>query len=201
MALPKTYRATARLGWHSTTGDPDGEISHTGALPERLELPTGRIRQRVPMTSAVKVEGERLYRRAHRGEEVETPEREVEVYGAELLRREEDSAEFEIECSTGTYVRTLIETLGDAYCELLRRTAVGPFRVEDASGEPLAVEEALGFLPERTLDAAEAERVAHGGSVPAAGEAEGPLRLTHEGRVVAVARRRDAALRPEVVLA
>ena len=88
------------------------------------------------------------------------------MYRAKLLRREADSAEFEIQCSTGTYVRTLIETLGDAYCELLRRTAVGPFRVEDANGEPLAVEEALEFLPERTLDAAEAERVAHGGSVP-----------------------------------
>jgi tRNA pseudouridine55 synthase len=199
--LPKTYRATAKLGWRSTTGDPDGELSHTGAVPERLELPTGRIRQRVPMTSAVKVAGERLYRRAHRGERTETPEREVEVYGVTLLRREDDSAEFEIECSTGTYVRTLIETLGDAYCELLRRIAVGPFRVEDATGEPLAVEAALEFLPERALDAAEAERVAHGGWVPAAGEADGPLRLTHEGDVVAVARRRDAALRPEVVLA
>ena len=105
------------------------------------------------MTSAVKVEGERLYRRAHRGESVETPEREVEVYRAELLRRADDSAEFEIECSTGTYVRTLLETLGDAYCERLRRTAIGPFRVEAATGEPLSVEAALGFLPERILDA------------------------------------------------
>jgi tRNA pseudouridine55 synthase len=153
------------------------------------------------MTSAVRVEGERLYRRAHRGESIETPERDIEVYEATLLRHGEDSAEFEIQCSTGTYVRTLIETLGDAYCELLRRMAVGPFRVEDANGEPLAVEDALGFLPERALDAAEAERVAHGGSVPAAGEAEGALTLTHEGRLVAVARCRDAALRPEVVLA
>ncbi len=201
LPLPKTYRATARLGWRSTTGDPDGELSHTGAVPERLELPTGRVRQRVPMTSAVKVAGERLYRRAHRGESVETPEREVAVHRAELLRSEGDSAEFEIECSTGTYVRTLIETLGDAYCEHLRRTAVGPFRVEAAKGEPLAVEAALSFLPERILDPDEAKLVAHGGSVPAAGEVEGPLRLTHEARLLAVARRRGAALRPEVVLA
>ena len=201
LALPKTYRATARLGWRSTTGDPDGELSRTGAVPESLKLPTGRIRQRVPMTSAVKVGGERLYRRAHRGERTETPEREVEVYGATLLRRGDENVEFEIECSTGTYVRTLVETLGDAYCERLRRIAIGPFRVEDANGEPLTVEAALSFLPERALDPIEAERVAHGGFVPAAGEPEGPLRLTHEGRVVAVARRRDAALRPEVVLA
>ena len=50
LALPKTYRATAKLGWRSTTGDPHGELSHTGAVPKELELPTGRIRQRVPMT-------------------------------------------------------------------------------------------------------------------------------------------------------
>jgi tRNA pseudouridine55 synthase len=201
LPLPKTYRATARLGWRSTTGDPDGQLSYTGAFPEGLDLPTGRVRQRLPMTSAVKVEGERLYRRAHRGESVETPEREVEIYRAELLRREGDSAEFEIECSSGTYVRTLIETLGDAYCERLRRIAVGPFQVEAANGEPLAVEAALAFLPERVLDPAEAERVAHGGALPAADEAEGPLRLTHEGRLLAVGRRHEAALRPEVVLA
>jgi tRNA pseudouridine55 synthase len=200
LELPKTYRATARLGWRSTTGDPDGELTHTGAVPERLQLPTGRIRQRVPMTSAVRVEGERLYRRAHRGERVETPEREVEVHRAELMGREDERVEFEIECSAGTYVRTLIETLGDAYCERLRRTAVGPFRVEDANGEPLTVEAAMAFLPERVLDAAEAERVSHGGSVPAADQPEGPLRLMYEGRLLAVARRREATLRPEVVL-
>jgi tRNA pseudouridine55 synthase len=132
---------------------------------------------------------------------VETPEREVEVYRAELLEHADDSAEFEIECSTGTYVRTLIETLGDAYCEQLRRTAVGPFRVEAATGEPLAASAALSFMPERILEAPEAKRVAHGAALPATDEDEGPLRLTHEGRLLAVARRRGDALRPEVVLA
>ena len=201
LPLPKIYRATARLGWRSTTGDPDGELSQTGVMPERLELPTGLVRQRVPMTSAVKVGGERLYRRAHRGEKVPTPERQVEVYRSALLRHEDDTAEFEIECSSGTYVRALIETLGDAYCELLRRTAVGPFRIEGASGEPLPVEAALAFLPERALGADEADRIAHGRGVEAADEPEGPLRLTHEGRLLAVARRRGVTLRPEVVLA
>jgi tRNA pseudouridine55 synthase len=201
LPLPKTYRATARLGWRSTTGDPDGELTQTGAMPERLELPTGLVRQRVPMTSAVKLGGERLYRRAHRGETVPTPEREVEIYRAALLRHEGDTAEFEIECSSGTYVRALIETLGDAYCELLRRTAVGPFRVGAASDEPLSPEAALAFLPERILGADEADRIAHGRSVQAADEPEGPLRLTHERRLLAVARRDGATLRPEVVLA
>jgi tRNA pseudouridine55 synthase len=144
--LPKTYVARARLGWRSSTGDPDGELTETGRLPGSLALPTGTVRQRVPMTSAVRVGGERLYRKAHRGETVETPEREVEVYRAELLGSDAGSAEYEIECSVGTYVRTLIETLGDAYCEELRRTAIGPFRVEDA-GEELSVRQVADLVP------------------------------------------------------
>jgi tRNA pseudouridine55 synthase len=138
--LPKTYRATARLGWRSSTGDPDGELTQTGAVSGSLELPTGTVRQRVPMTSAVRVDGERLYKKAHRGEVVETPERDVEVHRAELLSSDRERAHYEIECSAGTYVRTLVETLEDAYCEELRRTAVGLFRVENAGDEIPAAE-------------------------------------------------------------
>ncbi len=138
VGLPKTYLATARLGWRSSTGDPDGELTETGVVPESLELPTGTVRQRVPMTSAVRVGGERLYKKAHRGETVETPERDVEVHRAELLAAGDGAARYEIECSAGTYVRTLIETLDDAYCAELRRTAIGPFRVEDAGEEVAA---------------------------------------------------------------
>lgn len=150
VGLPKTYVATARLGWRSSTGDPDGELIETGRMPESLELPTGRVRQRVPMTSAVRVGGERLYRKAHRGETVETPEREVEVYGAELLDSGAGTATYEIECSSGTYIRTLVETLGDAYCSKLRRTAIGPFRVEDA-GIELSLDRVAALVPEAVL--------------------------------------------------
>ena len=150
VGLPKTYVATARLGWRSSTGDPDGELIETGLVPESLELPTGRVRQRVPMTSAVRVGGERLYRKAHRGETVETPEREVEVYGAELLDSGAGTATYEIECSSGTYIRTLVETLGDAYCSELRRTAIGPFRVEDA-GIELSLDRVAALVPEAVL--------------------------------------------------
>jgi len=135
VGLPKIYLATARLGWRSSTGDPDGELTETGRVPGSLELPTGTVRQRVPMTSAVRVGGERLYKKAHRGEVVETPVRDVEVHRAELLSNDSERAHYEIECSAGTYVRTLIETLDDAYCEELRRTAIGPFRVQDAGQE------------------------------------------------------------------
>jgi tRNA pseudouridine55 synthase len=137
--LPKTYRAKARPGWRSSTGDPEGELVMTGRVPSSMELPTGTIRQRVPMTSAVRLGGERLYRKAHRGEVVETPERDVEIYRAELVGGpvvgDDYYLEYEIECSAGTYVRTLIETLEDAYCLELRRTAIGPFTVWQAGTE------------------------------------------------------------------
>jgi tRNA pseudouridine55 synthase len=137
--LPKTYRAKARPGWRSSTGDPEGELVMTGRVPSSMELPTGTIRQRVPMTSAVRLGGERLYRKAHRGEVVETPKRDVEIYRAELVAGvvagDDYYFEYEIECSAGTYIRTLIETLEDAYCIELRRTAIGPFRVEEAGAE------------------------------------------------------------------
>jgi tRNA pseudouridine55 synthase len=220
LELPKTYVATARLGWRSSTGDPDGELTEIGRIPERLELPTGEIEQRVPMTSAVRVDGERLYRKAHRGESAETPTRRVTIHRAELLESGGGRARFEVECSSGTYVRTLIETLGDAYCEALRRTAIGPLRVPDAGEEEISVEELMSFLPEMALDADQANLVSHG--VPLTGGAGGArgnlktvlgfpsatpgtapqrIRLTHEGRLIAVARPDGENLRPEVVLA
>jgi tRNA pseudouridine55 synthase len=202
LELPKTYVATARLGWRSTTGDPDGELTETGRVPERLELPSGEIEQRVPMTSAVKVEGERLYRKAHRGETVETPTRQVTVHRAELLESDAERATFEIECSSGTYIRTLVETLDDAYCESLRRTAIGHLRLPDDGPKEIPVEELMSFLSEVVLDADEAERVSHGVAIKGApGDAPERLRLTHDGRLIAIARVEAETFKPEVVLA
>jgi tRNA pseudouridine55 synthase len=199
--LPKTYLAVARLGWRSSSGDPDGELTETGTIPERLELPTGEIEQRVPMTSAVKVDGERLYRKAHRGETVETPTRQVTVYRAELIESDRERATYEIECSSGTYVRTLVETLRDAYCESLRRTRIGDLEVPAEGQEEIPVETLMSFLPELELDAAAAERVRHGMAVPGDGvPGERRVRLTHDGRVIAIARPDGENLRPEVVL-
>ncbi len=147
MELPKTYRVVARFGAVSTTGDPEGEITETGVVPpDPLSLPTGRIWQRPPAYSAIKVGGVRAYRLARRGEAVELPPRQVAVHRFEQIERAPDRAEFEIECSAGTYVRSLIAELGDAYCESLRRTAVGPFSVDEAPAF-LALAEALGRLP------------------------------------------------------
>jgi len=94
----------------------------------------------------VRVGGERLYKKAHRGEVVETPVRDVQVHRAELLSSDGERAHYEIECSAGTYVRTLVETLDDAYCSALRRTAIGPFRIEDA-GEEIGLEQVRELVP------------------------------------------------------
>lgn len=138
MDLPKNYRTVARLGATSTTGDRDGEITHTEKRPdEPLVLPTGEIIQVPPVFSAIKVGGERAYRRARRGEVVKMPPRQVSVERFDLTERDGDLCTFEIECSSGTYVRSLIADLGDAYCEELRRTSIGPFLVDDADPERL----------------------------------------------------------------
>jgi tRNA pseudouridine55 synthase len=160
-------------------------------------MPVGTFMQRPPAYSAVKVGGERLYKKARRGEAVEAPARPVTVHRAELLRHEGEIAEYEIECSAGTYVRSLVAELGDAYCAELRRTRIGSFSVDDAGAEvPLG--DALSFLPAVELDASAAERAGHGVAVPGktAGDA---VRLVHAGRLLAIARGDGEALKPYLV--
>jgi tRNA pseudouridine55 synthase len=201
MGLPKTYRAVARLGWTSDTGDREGRLEQTGRVPDELHLPTGALMQRPPAYSAVKVGGERAYRRARRGEAVEAQPRRVTVYRFELLWREGDRCGLEVECSAGTYVRSLVADLGDAYCDELERTRIGPFRLEEADPRRvLPLSEALAFMPERALGAEEARLVAHGRPLATAGE-EGAVRLTRDGGVVAVAEPSAGKLRPVVVFA
>jgi len=204
--LPKTYEATARLGWRSSTGDPEGVLTETGRIPARVALPSGRIVQRVPLTSAVRVGGERLYRSAHRGEEgPERPRREVEIYRAELLDQDPERglARFEIEASAGTYIRTLVEELDDAYCVALRRTAVGHLKLADAGDRLRPVEDLVSHLPERALSAAEARKVVHGIRLAAPDDTvgEGPISLTADGRLLAIATACEGELRTQVVLA
>jgi tRNA pseudouridine55 synthase len=206
MALPKSYEALARFGAVSSTGDREGELTETGRVPEgELTLPTGVVRQRPPAYSAVRVDGERAYRRARRGEEVELPEREVTVYTFDEIARDGPWRTFAIDCSAGTYVRSLVADLGDAYCEQLRRTAIGPFDVAGADPErvvPLA--DALAFMPEARLKGEDARRASHGVAVPDPTGADRPpdehVRLTDADGVIAIARPRSGHLKPVVGL-
>jgi tRNA pseudouridine55 synthase len=206
-ALPKTYQVVARLGARSSTGDPEGEIVETGNVPDALALPRGVVRQRPPAHSAVKVGGERAYRRARRGEQIETAEREVVVHEAAQLWREGTLVGLRFVCSSGTYVRALVEALGgDAYCLELRRLAVGPFEAAGAwpaqgPADVVGVAAAWArFGPVLTLDGARAAAVAHGRAVAGDG-VEGPVLLVDAaGEPLAVAAERDGMLRVEVGL-
>jgi tRNA pseudouridine55 synthase len=177
----------ALLGAVSSTGDPEGEIVETGVIPSgELELPVGVIHQRPPAYSAVKVAGRRAYALARAGEEVELAEREVEVYRFEQTFADGPRRGFVIECSSGTYVRTLISELRDAYCEQLRRTRIGDFDVADADPERvIALTEALAFIPEMRLEGEAARQASHGVAVP--GGAAGLVRLTDEQGLIALA--------------
>jgi tRNA pseudouridine55 synthase len=192
MDLPKEYAVRVQFGATSSTGDPDGVIEETGGtvgvaeVVGALDRFRGVITQRVPMTSAVKVAGERLYKKAHRGEEVETPTREVVIYDLTLVGFdvERQRADLIARVGKGTYVRRVAQDLGEAlgagaYASSLRRTRVGTLSVHDAippdAVEPsrlremdpscLPVSAALQHLPSVTLAGAEAARAANGGEV------------------------------------
>ena len=146
----------------------------------------GEIDQIPPMVSAVRMGGERLYEKARRGEEVERRPRRVTIYSLDLVDFEGgDGATFDVACSSGTYVRTLIADLGEAlgcgaHLERLRRTRAGGFTDADAvpldelkvdALRPLA--DAVGDLPRLEVGATDAERVSHGQPLDAANAPEG----------------------------
>lgn len=198
MGLDKAYEATARFGAISTTGDRDGTLTVTGAVPEGdLALPTGSMMQRPPAFSAVKVGGRRAYDLARAGEQVELAERPITVRSFTETWRRGNERGFRIECSSGTYIRSLVADLGDAYCEALRRTAIGPFEVAESSPEPIPLVEALRrFMPEIPVDEVDADHLTHGRMAPLrdGGTLQAPgteAMATLDGRLIAVVEATD----------
>jgi tRNA pseudouridine55 synthase len=147
MALPKVYTGTLRLGETTPSQDAESEVSERrdpgGVTDEALDQARaaleGEILQTPPMYSAVKVGGERLYAKARRGEEIVREARPVSIYSFALTERRGADVDFKVECSKGTYVRTLAADLGEAvgvgaHLVALRREAIGPFEVGEAWG-------------------------------------------------------------------
>jgi len=147
--LDKEYEATFTLGFNSTTGDPEGELTPVSdiqpskeAVEAALKQFTGEITQRPPIFSAIKINGRRAYDLARKGEVVEMPERQVTVFSFELIEYTYPEVKVRVHVSSGTYVRTLAEDIGrvlgtGAYCSELRRTKVADWDVADAT--PIAV--------------------------------------------------------------
>jgi len=207
----KAYDAELMLGVTTDTGDAEGQVLRrrpvpaldTAQIERALALLRGRITQVPPAYSAIKQGGEPLYLKARRGEAVEVPAREVEIHRLELTGWEGDRLALHVECSSGTYIRSLVVDLGEAlgcgaHLTALRRVWVTPFRhpqlhrladLADAAADParldallLPLEAGLGDLPVLTLDAGQAQRLRQGqrltlAEVPAPGlyVARGPL--------------------------
>ena len=204
--------------------DADGEISQLDApAPDertlRASLPdfTGNLFQTPPMASAIKVGGRRLYNLRRRGLTVEREPRPITIHSLSLTTfdREQQSATFEVSCSSGTYIRTLISDLAaaldtGAYLTALRRTRVGHLSIQNASSPEvlspttlfnhiIQMREAVAHLPGLAVDA-EGERLVRSGRVLRANRMIGSFRVECEGELLAVYRGDGEVARAEVVL-
>ncbi len=227
--LPKEYVATAFLGVATSTDDPEGEpttVSNAWREVTRSQLASalngflGTFDQRPPDHSAKKVRGEPAYARARRGEDPGLRPVPVTVHRIELLRVDLPRVRFRVECSTGTYVRSLARDLGrrlgtGAHLTRLERTAIGPVRLDDAIrpselDDPESVRralisplDALAHLPRVDVGPEDAVRLEQGRRVPipsgAAGDGEGDCAVAARGRLLAVARLEAGGLHPKKV--
>ncbi len=148
LKLDKVYEAEIVLGQTSTTGDPEGEITTAeGAqgptlskteAEDVLKRFVGEIRQRPPIFSAIKINGQRAYKLARDGKEVEIPERIVTIHGIELLEYDYPLLKIRAHVGSGTYIRSLAVDIGaalgtGAYCRALRRLTIDKWSVDDAT--------------------------------------------------------------------
>jgi tRNA pseudouridine55 synthase len=217
-ALPKTYEGALRLGIETTTLDADGDVVRETAVDvtqlqvgDAMGALVGDSLQRPPAYSAVKVGGRKLYEAAREGEPLEAEPRPIRVDAFDLLSFEASDAMFRVTCSGGTYVRVLAADVGaalscGAHLVALRRTAIGPYAVDDAvspddAGEPLPLDAAVGHLPRLDLDADEAVAASHGRPLGPAGLA-GPYGVFGpDGHLIGVYEDDGPRARPQVILA
>ena len=230
-ALTKKYEARARLGVCTDTHDAEGRtvsVQDAGVTPTQekieAELATfeGRGQQVPPQFSAKKVGGERMYRRARRGDTVQLPPVDMEIFEIRLTDYVPPEIGFTMTCSSGTYVRAIARDLGErlgvgAHLTVLRRTAVGAFSVDHAVPadvlregpcpdsthwvEPAA---AVGHLTTVRVEADAALRLRQGGAIPWSEEAEPgtgePIAVMDEGGLVGIAEIRNGRLAPKKIL-
>jgi tRNA pseudouridine55 synthase len=152
VGLNKRYVTEVDLSGRTTTGDPEGEVLEEREPPSpeelqgRLAALRGEVELRVPAASAVKVGGERAYRLHRRGEEVEMPIRRSTIHSLDIAFYDGRRVVLDLLVGSGTYVRSIADELG-GHCSTLRRTEVGPFRVEDADmARVIPPDEALSAL-------------------------------------------------------
>jgi tRNA pseudouridine55 synthase len=216
--LPKTYEGSMRLGIETTTLDADGDVVREAGVDvtetqvgDAMRALVGESLQRPPAYSAVKVGGRKLYEAAREGERLEAEPRPIRVDAFDLSSYEAPDVTFRVTCSGGTYVRVLASDVGaalscGAHLIALRRTAIGPYSVDDAvapdlAGEPLPLDAAVGHLPRLDLDADEAVAASHGRPLGPAGLI-GPYGVFGpDGLLIGVYEDDGPRARPQVILA
>ena len=225
--MPKRYRATMHLGEATDTDDLTGTVTDrsnswqdlTAADVQRaLARQLGTIRQQPPKYSAKKVDGERMHRRARRGEDVTAAPTEVTIHEIELIRFGARKAEFDVLCSSGTYIRAIARDVGEnlgcyAHLTALRRTAIGPFTLDaavplDALDDADVVDaswisplRALRHLARIDLDDAQAADIKLGRAPTIDALPAGPIVVAHGGELLAIGEAREGRLQPRKVMA
>ncbi|GAA1706593.1 tRNA pseudouridine(55) synthase TruB [Nonomuraea bangladeshensis] len=222
----KVYEATIRLGVTTNTDDAEGEVTATASaagvtaeeIRKGVEALTGAIMQVPPQVSAIKVNGQRAYKKARAGEEVELAARPVTVRAFDVLgvHAHDDVVDVHavVTCSSGTYIRSLARDLGAAlgvggHLTRLRRTRVGPYdlslaRTLDELAERCVIlpigEAVAAAFPRRDVTAEEARIIGHGGRLPAAGLGEGPIGVFGpDGTLLALVEEQGRTARPLAV--
>ena len=218
----KSYDGVIRLGSVTTTDDRTGEVTTTSDAWRSLDLEqiraastglTGEIEQKPPAFSAVKVGGVRAYKKARRGEAVVVEARRVTVFEFTLSGWNAPDVTFRATVSGGTYLRSLARDLGErlgcgGHLAELRRTVVGPFRLEEAvpaqaltAAHVMDPARLVSDLPQRTLDAGERDAIVHGRPLIARETETGTVALTAQGALVAIGEVVEGSIKPHVVLA
>ncbi len=203
MQYDKAYETEIELGILTETDDADGARLEDRPVPSRPDLDAaaaklrGEIVQTPPRYSAVKVEGRKLYEHARKGREVEAPERRVRVDELAILSYEPPRARLFVRGSKGLYIRSIARDLG-GHVTALRRTACGPFRVEDAGPELLPVDVGLLHLPELRLTTEELHDFENGRLVRR--EVDGIVRVYCGPRFVGIGEKTESGMKPRKVI-
>jgi len=223
MGRPKEYLATIKLGIETDTCDTEGQVIRRCAVPEiskpqllaMLKEFTGQIRQTPPAFSAVKINGQPAYKKARQGKEVDIPERLVQIDSIELISFSGDEMAVRVNCSKGTYIRSLARDIGRRLdtcgtLSALCRTAVGDFKLGQAreldritAKDGISMDQALSFLPEVLIDDENCRKIEHGNAVILDEKGKGDIfyRIKHGGQLVALGKfLSENKLHPDIVL-
>lgn len=202
VGLDKRYRTEIRLGVRTSTGDLEGDSVEQTSVAELEEIESlrGTVALPIPVASAVKIGGERAYALHRKGVAVEMPTRTSEIKRLVVDRYEPPIVELDLCTSSGTYIRSIADTMG-GHCVSLRRTAVGPFSIDDVGKtELLPASDAVSFLESRDLDQEEVRLIRHGRTISAGADFNGAVALVHGDELVGIGRPSDGEIRPETVL-